>query len=454
MFYQLVKLQEAEIIIKIESYIDSDFDIFMNRQLFDYFSKKSQKLKHYKKTHEIRGVSLGEKIVPNLRSPNIDKTILKELKGILDREVSSYSEIFFIEPYNGFGITPDYDLRRMSESTYRASEFIDYLTDNRIKHGIGADLATFLYQVSNYEQSRNMVARLVKRAMHNYKMLALRTMADSIFDNKMQFFFKEIYSLLRLYTPSDFDRHLCQDMPVIPYTTEVKELKRAYGWRRIVKNKNDIELEYSEYLFVTTNDYFTVKINETYSSASGNCFYITTKTHKENETISIFDKQICLNGGELTLLEMEHYADSGLLATSEFTINESIISEAIVHGSPETLYGVAYYKMLQNYYSYHKGSWLPTKYLVQTYFKPSYEGLKNIKRTWDNENTVMYLYKNLKNGENTRELPKNIEKLIEKRNSKRVTEKSYRSKITLMLLAIPLIMLAGLVIRLITFTPT
>lgn len=438
-FYALMKFQEAEILSKIESYIDSEFDILMNRQIFEYFSKKSSKLLHYNKSHEIISSISPQTIILNKNAEPIDSDLLEHLSSILKRDCFSINDIYHID--SNFYFSPA-DIERMSEDLYRSKEFIDFMNDNKIQLNYGADLMTLLHHISNDEQSKNMIDRLVNRATVNYKLSVLEALSDAIFNNDLKFFLSEAYSVSRLYTPIDLDTHLTQDIPELPYSGEITELKRAYGLKRRIEDINKMELDITEFLFITKYDYFSVQINETYSSVSGDGLYIKTTSHKEGDMIEIFGSELCLTQGELTLLEIEHYADTGLKVTSDFKVNETKLREVIGSNNIEGIKCYQHTKMVMDYHTMHKNAWTNTKHFRITTFKPSFKGLKQRRRTYDDENVTLMFYRRWKSGETVRTLPSNILKLIERRKSKEVESQRDDKRKRAYFLLIPVAMLA------------
>jgi hypothetical protein len=246
------------------------------------------------------------------------------------------------------------------------------------------EYTSYLAAITNTESCRNPLAKITKSVVNNYAVNVIKLINEAIICNDLNFLLFEIYNMTVKYDADDFDAHLSDDIPEIPYSRNRNDLLGAY----ICLPKNDHEDEIIEYLFVTENRYHHVKLTNYYTSKKDGTSEITyhhnpnvkTKSYRHGQSIRIFGSETLLTPDGLTLLEMEHYDLTNLTFISDFAVDETKLKHEISYQRIGYTDNRRLSKMLMDYYTLHKGAWITEinqigNYRRRTTFTPSPDNL-------------------------------------------------------------------------------
>lgn len=367
-FYELLQEWESEVISKVELYIDENYHIYMNPETLSYLSNKSFKLASYHNVHKFIRDKYGTTTIEQNEKTHKASELFQE--KLLERLNDSYKN------EAGHNIYYDCNQRHISllsitNPSEPSDKLCDFLNKNTIPTSYGSDLNLYLHAIYKSEPCNNILERIAKRVVHNYLYSIIETINLAIEYCQMEFMLKELYRATRIYTARDFDKHLTLDIPELPYTKEIPELKGVYY---ILGNHAYYDYEY---LFVTDTDYFSVK-SFSYNALHTSNTYIQTKTYKQNTTVEVFGTETFLSTSGLQLLEMQLYDVSKLKYTDNFNLDEERFFFAMNNPlfKNHMFSPTPPFKMLMDYYSMHKNAWISTIHEPRTTFRPSTLGIK------------------------------------------------------------------------------
>jgi hypothetical protein len=370
-FYYSLNQQEDSLIWQIEHTIiagrlnnePDSFDtkhtplkVFLNERLHKQLSKKSNIIRNETISYSLGNAGLFHALLTFRKHNHVENAEnLEAIKKLMNNTANPNNcEIWVYKDYLEEG-----SLTKVSENYLNSYE-------------------PFCCAITYTESSRNQLAKISKMVVHEYATNVTKSINEAIICHDLTFLLYEIYNLTVHYEAEDFDSHLTDDIPELPYSNYRNDLLGAY----ICLPENGREDEVVEYLFITENQYHHVKLtnyyNSQYEDSNGIINKVRypynslkTKSYKRGKSIQIFGSDTLLTPDGLTVLEMEHFGSSNLKFITDFTVDEEKLQRQLTNDGIGYADNTRLAKMLIDYYTIHKGSWITSKQQRRTTYTPT-----------------------------------------------------------------------------------